>query len=327
MRQFLVILLSCIAVAGSAQSRREQVKSYLDSVLQAKYSKVSYDTNYIGRPKARLTLKVRTNFSGNNIHARGQVDDVYSKADLETDHKATLSVGVNYRGLSAGLAINPASLKGRYKDYELNLNIYSNRYSLDASYQMSRTLAGDVVRGAATDHVDRGFVDLKVLNIAGYYTFNHRRFSFPAAFTQSYVQKRSAGSWLVGFSYQGGRMKTTDEVSEDVPKARIYVGHLGIGGGYGYNLVVRQKWLFHISALPTLVLFNRNNITINGERRDMQTKFPDMIFNERVAVVRNFFSRYFAGVTLVMSNTLFNDSNIDINQNKWRTRLFFGARF
>ena len=78
--------------------------------------------------------------------------------------------------------------------------------------------------------------------------------------------------------------------------------------------------------MPTLVLINRNNVTINGERRDMHTKFPDMIFNEHIAIIRNFSAKYFAGATLVVSNTLFNDDEIDINQNKWLSRLFFGIR-
>lgn len=46
---------------------------------------------------------------------------------------------------------------------------------------------------------------MQVLNLTGYYTFNHRRFSYPAAFTQSYIQRRSAGSWLAGISYQSSR--------------------------------------------------------------------------------------------------------------------------
>jgi len=51
-----------------------------------------------------------------------------------------------------------------------------------------------------------------------------------------------------------------------------------------------------------------------------------MIFNERVAIVHNFSSRYFAGATLVISNVLYNDNSVDINQNKWRARGFFGVR-
>jgi hypothetical protein len=171
---------------------------------------------------------------------------------------------------------------------------------------------------------------MKVANLAGYYTFNHRHFSYPAAFTQSYIQRRSAGSWLAGFSYQGGSIKTTDELKErnpNAPEVRIYVGHFGIGGGYAYNWVLGKKWLFHISALPTFVVYNRNNLTINGERRKAQHMRFNMIFNERLSIVRNFSPRYFAGVTFVMNNSLFDDDLVIINQNKWRTRAFFGMRF
>ena len=52
----------------------------------------------------------------------------------------------------------------------------------------------------------------------------------------------------------------------------------------------------------------------------------NMIFNERVAIVHNFSSRYFAGVTLVMNNSIFDDKNVVVNQNKWRARASFGIR-
>lgn len=318
----------CFALCVQGQSRRERIKWRADSVLSARYRKAaSYDTAYIGRPNARLTLKARANISGNSIRARGMVNGADTRASLSTDHKATLSVGLNYLGVTAGLTVNPSSLRGKNKDYEVNVNAYSNRYSIDASYQMSKTLAGTVERGGLSHYVDRGVIDMKMLNVAGYYTFNHRRFSYPAAFTQSYIQKRSAGSWLAGFSYQGGSMKTTADAPAAAPSMRIYVGHFGIGAGYGYNLVAGRRWLFHVSALPTIVLFNRNNITISGERRRMATRFPDMIFNHRVAIVHNFNDRHFCGATFVMSNTMFNDDDIDISQNKWRARAFLGVRF
>ena len=50
-----------------------------------------------------------------------------------------------------------------------------------------------------------------------------------------------------------------------------------------------------------------------------------MIFNERAAVVYNFSPRYFAGATLTMSNSFF-DNDVTVNQNKWRARVFVGLR-
>ena len=269
------------------------------------------------------------NQTGNTFHAKGTVNDIHSKADLKTGHKTTFSLAAIYRGIGVGVAVNPAKWKGLYKDYEFNLNYYSSRISLDFSYQRSESLAGDINRDDNMSRLESGDVTMKVANVAAYYTFNHRRFSFPAAFTQSYIQRRSAGSWLAGISYQGGSIKTNEALKErnpNAPEVRVYVGHVGIGGGYGYNWVLGRKWLLHFSMLPTFVVYNRNNMTVNGERRKAQHMRFNMIFNEHVAIVHNFSSRYFAGATLVMNNSVFDDSAVVINQNKWRARAFFGLR-
>ena len=308
---------------------QRQRRERMDSVLAARYYKIPYDTNYVVRPQGRLTLKVRMNQTGNSIHAKGTVNGLYSKADLSTSHKTTFSLAAVYRGIGVGFAVNPAKWKGIYKDYEFNLNYYSNRLSLDLSYQRSESLAGDIKGDRGEQHLLDEDLKMKVLNMVGYYAFNHRRFSFPAAFTQSYIQRRSAGSWLAGISYQGGSIETTDKLKErnpNAPDVRIYLGHIGIGGGYGYNWVLGEKWLLHFSMLPTFVVFNRNNMTVNGVRKKAKHMRFNMIFNERVAVVRNLSPRYFIGATLVMNNSIFDDDVVVVNQNKWRARAFFGMR-
>jgi hypothetical protein len=331
-RRFFVVLILLFAMVSDSAAQKltqRQRRERMDSVLAARYYKIPYDTNYVVRPQGRLTLKVRMNQTGNSIHAKGTVNGLYSKADLSTSHKTTFSLAAIYRGIGVGFAVNPAKWKGIYKDYEFNLNYYSNRLSLDLSYQRSESLAGDIKGDRGEQHLLDEDLKMKVLNMVGYYAFNHRRFSFPAAFTQSYIQRRSAGSWLAGISYQGGSIETTDKLKErnpNAPDVRIYLGHIGIGGGYGYNWVLGEKWLLHFSMLPTFVVFNRNNMTVNGVRKKAKHMRFNMIFNERVAVVRNLSPRYFIGATLVMNNSIFDDDAVVVNQNKWRARAFFGMR-
>ena len=318
-----------IALEATAQTRDQQMMSRVDSVRTDRYYDISYDTNYVVRPEGKLTLKVRINQTGNDFHAKGTVNDIYSKADLSTSHKTTFSIAGIYRGIGVGMAINPAKWKGIYKDYEFNLNYYSSSISLDFSYQRSESLAGDIHRDNNLQRLESGDIILKVVNLAGYYTFNHRRFSFPAAFTQSYIQRHSAGSWLAGISYQGGSIETSDELmakNPNAPDVSIRIGHIGIGGGYGYNWVLGKKWLLHFSMLPTFVVYNRNKFIMNGERKEAKRMRFNMIFNERAAIVRNFSSRYFAGITLAMNNSIFDDNVVVVNQNKWRARAFFGMR-
>ena len=325
---FVVMLCGCFVGEAYAQSRNQQVRAQIDSALTARYYRTPYDTNYVASPEGLLTLKLRLNQSGDDFRVRGDQDGLNSKADLSTKFKTTVSIGASYRGLSAALAFNPAKMSGSYNDYELNLVYYSSHFSLDASYHSSSTLSGDIERVNATEYLEAGDVKLKMVNVAGYYVFNHRHFSYPAAFTQSYVQLRSAGSWLAGISYQGGSIETTDELKERLPNAPdlyIHLGQLGIGGGYGYNWVPSKRWLIHLSMLPTFVVYNHNYMTVNGERRDAPHWRFSMIFNERVALVYNFSPRYFAGATLTMSNSFF-DNDVAVNQNKWRVRAFVGLR-
>ena len=334
MKPFRHILFSAILLAFANEAAAQTLtqterRARLDSALAARYYRTPYDTNFVIRPEGTLTLKLRLNQTGNDFHAKGTVNGFYSEADLKTSHKTTMSIGVSYRGISAAVAINPAKMKGLYKDYEFNLNYYSSRLSLDFSYQRSETLAGDFTGDRGDLRLESGEALLKVLNIAGYYTFNHRRFSYPAAFTQSYIQRRSAGSWLAGISYQGGSIKTTDDLkarNPNAPDVRIYIGHVGIGGGYGYNWVPSKKWLLHLSILPTVVVYNRNNMTVNGKRKEAQHMRLNMLFNERAAVVYNFSPRYFASLTAVVNNSVFKDDNVTVNQNKWRARASFGMR-
>ena len=336
----IVLCLLCSFLAeASAQTFAEKLRSIVpagmrkrgekvDSVLTARYYRSPYDTDYVVRPVGTLTLKLRLNQTGNTLHAKSEEDGIRQKADFSTKHKTTISLAASFRGLTAALAINPAKLSGAYKDYELNAHYFGSRVSLDFSYQRSESLEGDI-SSEKWMRLEAGDVEMKVMNIAGYYTFNHRHFSYSAAFTQSYLQRRSAGSWLAGISYQGGSIETTDALvarSPEAPKVRMYTGHVGIGGGYGYNLVIGRKWLFHLSALPTFVVYNRNNLTIDDERQKAHRVHLNMMFNERAAIVYNFSPRYFAGATLVMNNSAFADDVVVINQNKWRARFFVGMR-
>ena len=326
------VVTDSVAQSTAVDSTALQKKSFLkrlEEKLTDRYYSSKYDSDYVMRPLGNLTLKVRMNQTGNTFHTKATVNGVHSKADLSTSHKTTFSLAANYRGLGVGIAINPAKWKGIYDDYEFNLNYYSRCLSLDLSYQRSESLAGDIHGDRGDWSLESGDLTMKVLNLVGYYTFNNRRFSYPAAFTQSYIQRRSAGSWLAGISYQGGTIRTNDELKShksDAPDVKIQIHHLGIGGGYGYNWVPSKRWLLHLSFLPTFVIYKHNKVTINDEVQQSRHLNFNMIFNERAAVIYYFSPRYFAGATLVMNNSIFDNDKVTVNQNKWRARAFLGMR-
>ena len=284
--------------------------------------RADYDTAYIERSPGKIGLKGWGNLSGLNFYGRGHG----VKADLKTDRKRTVSCEFDYYDLALEFALNPASLSGRNKDFELNLNLYSTRFSLEASYQDAKTLAGDIHRDDNTLTVEKGWLHTKILNLAAYYTFNYRHFSYDAPFYQLYRQKRSAGSWLAGFSYQGGKLNTTSDLPEDRSDVAISANHFGVGGGYAYNLVAGRHWLLHASATPSLIVWSNDKIIIDGERRYVDTKFPTVMLNGRVAAVYFINPRHFVGANAVASNLLKYNNITGIRQNKWLIRVFYGVR-
>lgn len=303
-----------------------------DSLLAANYHKVKYDTAYIGRPDARWTIKYRGNLSGADMRTTSVTDGVENRSRVTADCRGTLSMAVAYRGLGLGVAVNPAKFAGKCKDFEYNLNSYSNRYGFDVVFLSSKTYHGYKASDAERIDIRKGQISQNALNLNFYYAFNYRRFSFPAAFSQSYIQKRSAGSWMIGASFDGSKTELNDMT--------IRLNEFAVGAGYAYNLVIARHWLCHLSALPTMTIYSHDYTktltsadednapsATNTMRHDMKYHFPSAIITGRAAAVYSWRNK-FAGATAVYNYSVAGDEDhLKVRRNKWRVRMFFGFRF
>jgi hypothetical protein len=310
--------------------KKQSLGKRLNNKLTNRYYKSKYDTNYVSRPKEKWLLRLMANQTGNYIHAKGTVNDVYSKYDLHTKTNNTLGLEVNYCDIAVTLSLNPSKIGGDYNDYEFNFEYHGQKISFDISYLRANSLSGDI-KFRDIDHLGEDGLHMNVVNASAYYVFNHRKFSYPAALYQNYYQLRSAGSWLAGLSFQAGSIKTTDELKERSPLApdvHLKFANVALGGGYGYNFVFgkHSQWLLHLSVLPSFVVYRHNRLTVNGDEMKDHGMCFNMLFNERASVVYHFSPRYNVGASLIMSNSIYNNDDIKINQNKWLARAFFGMR-
>ena len=239
-----ICLLAALAFhQASAQSLRHRV----DSLLSLRYHKGNIDTAYITRPATKWTVTARLNVSGAKIEAKGIENGLHFNSEMKADYKSTISLAVSYLGFSLSAALNPAKLMGKYRDYELNFNSYGRRFGFDVIYQDAHNFTGwHDHEGMERIELPDGVLKVKTLNVNAFYVFNNRRFSYPAAFSQSYIQRQSAGSFLLAASGQGQRATLDWE-----PDMRLKITNLALGAGYGYNYVPSRGWLLHISALPT----------------------------------------------------------------------------
>lgn len=299
-----------------------------DSLLGARYRRITYDTLYLARPAYDFTVKARLNVSGNSINAGGTFNGKKYDTDVASDHNFTTSIGLSYRGIGLALSINPAKLSGKNHNSEFNISIYTNRWGVDAAYQDARDYHGHTTIDGQRRELPADILTTRIVTFNAYYAFNHRRFSFPAAFTQSYIQLRSAGSWMLALSGAGGVMRTQSDANFGSSDLRLRLVDIGIGGGYGYNWVLNRHLMFHISALPTLVVAAFNRVTENGESQHVPFTFPEFIITGRAAATYYFNDRHFASLTYVITNSIFaHRRDLSMSYDRWRLRLCYGFRF
>ena len=213
---------------------------------------------------------------------------------------------------------------GKYNDYELNLNCYRRNFGFDIIYQDAKNFTGwyDLEDAERFEFPD-GMLKVKTLNMNAYYAFNNRRFAYPAAFSQSYIQRRSAGSFLLAASAMG-QQAIFD--MEQLPEMRLKMTNIGIGGGYGYNYVPGEGWLLHLSLLPTFIVYSNASLTYGDNNASLKYRFPEFIVTGRTAAVR-LWNKFFVGLSMVYNFTNINGMDaLSIYNSKWLVRTFFGMR-
>ena len=295
----------------------------MDSALTSRYNRnKGIDTAYILRPQTKWTVVGRINVSGAKIETEGIDNGLHFNSEMKADYKSTLSVAVSYLGLSLSASLNPAKLMGKYRDYELNFNSYGKRFGFDIIYQDAKNFTGwHDHDGMERIELPADMLKVKTLNVNAFYVFNSRRFSYPAAFSQSYIQRRSAGSFLLAASGQGQHASLDWE-----QEMQLKVTNIGIGAGYGYNYVPRQGWLLHISALPTFIVYSKTSMTFGDNRVPLHYHFPEAIITGRGAAVYQWRNK-FAGLSMVFNFTNIGDEeSLAVHNIKWRVRTFFGLR-
>ena len=326
-RKILTTLVLCApALTAGAQSGFVE---RMDGILAARSERMAakYDTTYIGLPEKKWTVKLRTTAQGTDLNTKGTLEGMAFTSTLETDISATVGATVSYRGLSLGFSLNPAKLYGRNKDNTFTLTSYGNRMGIDLSYSSANTFNGKAEHGQESQSISAGNVKMNLLEANAYYSFNRRRFSFPAVFTGSQEQRRSCGTWLAAMSAFAGKFTTGDGTIPGLAGSELSVLNVAVGAGYAYNFALRRKWLLHLSATPQLVVFSRARLLVDGDRQRAPFKFPAIANVGRIAAVHSF-RNSFAGMYAVVSTWYMGDSDkMSANILKWRARLFYGIRF
>ena len=339
----------------SPDNRKDLMSVLTDSVKPAKENFIKrfirafneMDTTYIQPNKYNWAVM----FQNTNAFESYTIKETKSHQSITFSPKPGVRIGpyLGWRWLFFGYTFDISSLWKGHKSTktEFELSLYSSMLMCDLIYRRTgddfqlRRLSGFDQNVEQLEGKYFNGVRSNTIGINAYYIFNHKRFSYPAAYAQSTVQKKSCGTWKAGFSFDLHELNFDyRELPENLPlsddlkfKQNKY-WNLSISAGYGYNWVFKKNCLLNISLTPAIGYTHNYGHTLNTDT-DAKEQLLFKNFNRnnfhlnctgRLGVVWNN-TRNFAGMSLIVHTFNFKHSNLFTNNTFGTLNFYVGLNF
>lgn len=229
------------------------------------------DTTFFNKYKDPLTLKI----SISNKFVSLLYENNNNEITFDPNRPISLGLGVNFKkmGISFcyGLGFLSNDQKGETHSFDIQYHNYGTQFCFD--------VIGQVYTGFYDDDYELNgnyqvYKNLKAIKFGffGQYIFNSFKFSYHAAFSQKGIQKRSAGSFLLGGGiYYSQIQSEIPQFFIDSTQTKINNIQLGTSVGYAYTWVLSGKMT---CSLALSVGFNGGVITSTKQFMIYPTAIP-----------------------------------------------------
>ena len=271
----------------SLMVRLHQLQQYLDDKAKAKV-----DPHYIEVPEKpwRVILRYKENVVDVDYSQSLDLPQTNEHSDwnLSFEPPVASSVGfwVGYRGTGFSYSKSLTKNAGRYYSIsstgaKYGFNFRLRRFNTSDAELSSTDYENGQPTGVPYDTVVSmpSPVWIRSVYINGYYVFNGRRYSQAAAYSQSVIQRRSAGSLLLGatwyqssFDYDDIQNGVYMIIGHGIYRAKVHQANLGIG--YGYNWVPLRGLVVNAMVMPTISVYNRVKTYKYETNYDLSPKDP-----------------------------------------------------
>lgn len=285
--------------------------------------------------------------------------ELQSKQDqrITFSPKPSFKVGpyFGWRWIFLGYTIDLSHLGDGGKKQDWNISLYSSQIGVDlfyrknGDYRVHRMDLGKDINTKAMRDAEFDGMETSIKGFNLYYIFNHRKFSYPAAYSQSTIQRRSVGSPMVGIGYthhsldfdwqqlrdlmdeRTGSTAASKDLGESLVASKVNYTDLSFSGGYAYNWVFARNWLFDISMMGAVAYKKSKSDTEKSGL--LSFKFMDFKFNNfnmdgifRAGIVWNNM-RWFWGANTIAHIYNYRKSQFGSNNVFGSVNIYFGYNF
>ena len=221
----------------------------------------SYDTAYVKSTGKNWKLILKSDNWVDSYIGRSY-DDV--RMIMNSNLVSNIGVSLSFMAVSLGYSVSISNLiHGGKVSNKVDFSFTCARFAADAFYWENQNKMNVTYTDKSVDDerhkLRQSGIIRKAMGVSAYYFFNNRRYAQAAAYCFSKYQKRSAGSWLAGFSLQHYDVKVdVDQLDEKahifIPSQeaapRILYNDYCLLFGYGHNWVLGRKWLLNLTVTP-----------------------------------------------------------------------------
>lgn len=301
--------------------KREKIVTTLISTLSDGLGEVKrtvekldgYDTLYIEPNRYNYSAMLQNTNYWQHYLLRAS-NEQGTEQSINIAPRSSIKVGpyFGWRWIFLGYTFDVSRMGKATANTEFNLSIYTAKVGGDLIYirnkenfKIGEIDGFDGYSKTAFKGADFNGMKSYTTMLNVYYVFNNRKFSYPAAYAQSTIQRISAGSFILGLRYDHHKvhfdhtkLPSALPVIDEMKIGRVNYYNAGISLGYAYNWVIARNLLFNISIMPALGYKKTKGEPWNKDVLLNDVKTLNVDFTSRAALVWNN-SRMFMGASFV----------------------------
>ena len=344
--------ISAMAEGADTLSRTQQLKQKVKRTGSLLYrflkSFDDYDTTYITPNYYNYTAMMQNTNYFQTYRLAGNSEDGRAQS-LATRPEPNIKVGpyFGWRWIFLGYTFDVSHPRSPGQSSEFNLSLYSALLGCDLVYvrnkgnfRLRRADGFEGVDPKSVRDVPLSGMTASTLSFSAYYIFNHRHFSYPAAYNQSTVQRKSCGSWMLGagFSKQEVHFDYTQLPSSltgtpEVPKiidelqfSTVDYNYYYASAGYAYNWVFARDWLLGGSIMPSLGFRKAKGEKVRGNEVLLDLRNFSFDCTSRLGVVWNN-THWFAGASCVSHLYMYRKNRLSLTNSVNYLNVYVGFFF
>ena len=354
MRKVLLIVLLMTSLSLMADdallsdtltaSELPKSENWLKRTLQ-KFTEI--DTNYVEPQHYNWALMVQGTYNY-DIYRLSTTGDNEQSVTFAPAPTFKFGPYFGWRWIFLGYTIDLKSLSFSSTKQEFDFSFYAAQVGVDLYYRRTgsdyRIRNIDLGKNVNTNMLeDVGFDGLSV-GITGfnaYYIFNHKRFSYPAAFNQSTMQKISCGSWMAGLGYirnsldfdygkmqalMSARLGEPVQLDSGLMFNSVKYYNLNASVGYAYNWVFARNCLFCSSLSLALSYKKTRGETIDADKTGFNLDNFNIDGIGRFGVVWNN-NKWYAGASAIVRAYKYHTSRFSANNIFGNLNIYIGFNF